>query len=97
MKYDDASRHFGGDFPADLPHGTAATYTGIFVTWAFLSGLAGSMHVEDFPGEIASLRERRVTPAQFFLSSCDGKFTDEDLTTEGNAFATTYFDFKMGP
>jgi hypothetical protein len=68
----------------------------MFVTWAFLAGLAGSIHVEDFPDDIPSLKERRITPGQFFLSSCDGKFTDEDLTDEGNAFTQKYFDFKSG-
>ena len=32
----------------------------------------------------------------FFLQACDGKFTDEDLNDEGNAFVPTYFDFQTG-
>jgi hypothetical protein len=36
MKYDDASWHFGGEFPKDLPEEAAATHTGMFVAWAFL-------------------------------------------------------------
>jgi hypothetical protein len=27
---------------------------------------------------------------------CDGKFTDEDLNEEGNAFASEYFDLEKG-
>ena len=27
------------------------------------------------------------------IKHCDGKFTNEDLTDEGNAFASSYYDF----
>lgn len=96
MKYDDASWHSGGKFPEDLPPEAGATHTGMFVAWALLSGLAGDIHIEDFPESIQMLRDRTVTPGAFFLSSCDGKFTDEDLNDEGNAFTASYFDFETG-
>jgi len=41
MKYDDASWHYGGDFPDDLPDEAGATHTGMFLAWALLSGLGG--------------------------------------------------------
>lgn len=97
MKYDDASWHYGANnFPKELPHEAGATHTGMFVAWALLSGLAGAIHIEDFPEDIPKLRERSKTPAVFFLESCDGKFTDEDLNEEGNRFAGEYFDFEKG-
>jgi hypothetical protein len=96
LKYDDASWHYGGDFPEDLPDEAGATHTGMFVAWALLSGLSGSIHIEDFPEDIPKLRERTLTPGQFFLASCDGKFTDEDLNAEGNSFVQAYFDFEKG-
>ena len=96
MKYDDASWHYGGDFPKDLPDEAGATHTGMFVAWAFLSGFAGEIHLVDFPDDIPSIESRSVTPGAFFLSACDGKFTDEDLNDEGNAFAAVYFNFKTG-
>jgi hypothetical protein len=64
----------------------------MFVAWALLSGLSGAIHIDDFPDDIRVLRERVVTPGDFFLKACDGKFTDEDLSEEGNAFAQEYFD-----
>ena len=94
MKYDDASWHYGGDFPKDLPPQAGATHTGMFLAWALLSGLAGEFHVEDDPEGIAALRARSVTPGAFFMSFCDGKFTDEDLCDDGNLFASKYFDLK---
>jgi hypothetical protein len=96
MKYDDASWHYGGKFPKDLPIEAGATHTGMFVAWALLSGLAGDIHIEDFPEDIPRLKSRAITPGAFFLESCDGKFTDEDLNDEGNAFAQAYFDFDTG-
>jgi hypothetical protein len=96
MKYDDASWHYGGDFPKDLPDEAGATHSGMFLAWALLSGLAGEFHTEEMPDGIAALRERSTTPGKFFLDYCDGKFTDEDLNVEGNAFASAYFDFDKG-
>jgi hypothetical protein len=96
MKYDDASWHSGGKFPEDLPPEAGATHIGMFVAWALLSDLAGDLHIEDFPESIPMLRDRTVTPGAFFLSSCEGKFTDEDLNDEGNAFTASYFDFETG-
>lgn len=96
MKYDDASWHYGGDFPKDLRDEAGATHTGMFVAWALLSGLAGQIHIDDFPEDLETLRTRSVTPGQFFLQSCDGKFTDENLNERGNAFAKAYFDLERG-
>lgn len=96
MKYDDASWHYGGDFPKDLPDEAGATHSGMFLAWALLSGLAGPIHLNDFPDDLRKLRARQVTPGRFFLDTCDGKFTDEDLDDRGNAFARDYFDLQKG-
>ena len=96
MKYDDASWHYGGDFPKDLPDEAGATHTGMFVAWALLSGLAGQIHVEDFPEDLEALRARSITPGQFFFKYCDGKFIDENLNDQGNVFAAAYFDLENG-
>jgi hypothetical protein len=96
MKYDDASWHSGGNFPKDLPPEAGATHTGMFLAWSLLSGLAGSIHLEDCPESIPMLEERSLTPGAFFLKFFDGKFTDEDLNEEGNSFALHYFDLETG-
>jgi hypothetical protein len=94
MKYDDASWHYGGDFPADLPDEASGTHTGMFVAWAMLSGLGGDIHTVECPEDLVELKARTITPGAFFLKICDGKFTDEDLNEEGNAFAQSYFKFE---
>lgn len=97
MKYDDASWHYGADnFPKELPQSSGATHVGMFVAWAVLSGMAGELHMEASQELIQRLQQRSITPAEFFLSACDGKFTDEDLNDEGNSFAAAYFDFDQG-
>lgn len=96
MKYDDASWHYGGDFPPDLPMEAGATHTGMFVAWALLSGLGGELHTEEFPDDLEKLRRREITPGANFLRVCDGKFTDEDLNEIGNRFAADYFDLSTG-
>lgn len=97
MKYDDASWHSGGNFPKGLPDSAGATHIGMFVAWALMSGLAGDIHVTDPSGAIPKLRARSITPGRFLLEYCDGKFTNEDLNDEGNAFARAYFESPPGP
>ena len=96
MKYDDASWHYDGDFPADLPPSAGATHIGMFVAWAILHGFAGAIHTEDFPDTLEQLRQRAITPGEFCIRACDEKFTDEDLSDDGNAFARNYFGAEDG-
>jgi hypothetical protein len=91
MKYDDVSWHSEGDFPEDLPYEAAATYIGMYLVWALLAGLGGRHFVEDFPGEMAQLRARTVTPGRFLLCACDGTLMSDDLSAEGDAFTRDYF------
>jgi len=93
MKYDDVSWHTGtDDYPKELPQEAAATHTGMFIAWALLSGLGGEQAAEDLP----PLTSRSVTPGRFFHEQCDGKFVDEQLNAEGNAFVAAYFDLAKG-
>ncbi len=90
MKYDDASWHYGGDFSEDLPDAAGGTHIGMFVTWAILRGLAGSIHLEDFPDMLDKIRMKTMSPGEWFLAACDEKFTDQDLNEDGNAFSSLY-------
>jgi hypothetical protein len=55
MKYDDASWHYGGDFPKDLDDMAGATHIGMFVAWCLLNGLGGALHTEEFPEDLHGL------------------------------------------
>jgi hypothetical protein len=97
MKYDDASWHYGGDFPDGLPDEAGATHIGMFVSWCQLNGVGGELHSEDFPEMLEKLKSREITPAQWFMSACDEKFTDEDLSELGNKFTLWYYESDPAP
>ncbi|MFZ5726787.1 MAG: hypothetical protein ACOY4C_10255 [Pseudomonadota bacterium] len=101
MKYDDASWHYGGDFPAHLPPEAGSTHIAIFVAWCVLNGMASDLHTDDGVELLDELRARNITPARWFIAACGEKFTDEDLTQEGNAFAAVYYgaggNLKLDP
>jgi hypothetical protein len=92
MKYDDASWHYGGDLPPDLPREAGATHIAMFVAWAVLNGLAGDYHKVVCATELAKLLAREITPGAWFMQTCDEKFTDEDLSEDGNRFAVADYD-----
>lgn len=96
LKYDDASWHYGGDFPPDLPNEAGATHMAMFVAWAVLNGFASELHVVEEPQDLARLQAREITPAKWFVAACDEKFTDEDLNDAGNAFARQYYGDERG-
>ena len=47
MKYDEASWHYGGDFPADLPASAGATHIGLFLAWMLIKGFASEELADD--------------------------------------------------
>jgi hypothetical protein len=92
MKYDDASWHFEGDYPDDLPQENGATHIGMFLAWAVGRDLAGDELRDEVADELTALANRQLTPGAFVLRACDGKLTDEDLNEVGNAFAESYYE-----
>lgn len=68
----------------------------MFVAWCLLNGLGGELHTTELPEELSELREGKQTPGEWFLKTCDEKFTDEDLNDEGNRFASDYFNDASG-
>lgn len=90
-KYDDASWHYGGDFPEGLPSKNGATHTGMFLNWCIHNNLHSEEMKEDFKDEIESLKRREITGAEFLLEVCDGKFTEYELNDLGNSFAKDYY------
>ncbi len=87
MKYDDASWHYGGDFPADLPQAAGATHIGLFLSWMLLNGHGSDLRAAGMD----QLRLRAQTPGAWFLDNCDEKLAAEDLSEEGNRFAAVYY------
>lgn len=98
MKYDDASWHYGGDFPEDLPEEAGSTHIGMFFAWAWLSGFAQDQFHHPNDQKLAedlleALQLRRDSPGKLFRQFCDEKLSDADLNAAGNAFATEFYSF----
>lgn len=91
MKYDDASWHYGGNFPASQPHEHGGTHIALYLRWCFAKGWAGELHIEDVPEDVADVIRGKLSATEFLFRNCDGKFTDEDLTDEGNFFTQQYY------
>ncbi len=91
-KYDDASWHYGGEFPDDLPDECGATHIGMFLTWCIDNDLISDFQIEESKEDIDKVKKRKLTGAKFLIENCDGTFTDEDLNEVGNQFAENYFE-----
>jgi hypothetical protein len=91
MKYDDASWHYGGDFPKDQPEKNGGTHIALFIRWCFTKGWAGSLHLKEEPVEVEKVVNGTLSATEFLFKYSDGKFTDEDLNEAGNAFAAKYY------
>ena len=91
MKYDDASWHYGGTFPKGSPQEFGGTHIALFMKWCFAQGWAGELHREEEPQDTQNVIDGSLSATEFLFKYCDGKFTDEDLSDEGNAFAAQYY------
>ena len=91
-KYDDASWHYGGDFPKELENERGATHIGMFLTWCIDNDLVSEFQIEEAGDDIQKVRERSMSGTEFLINNCDEKFTDEDLNEIGNEFTSAYYE-----
>lgn len=91
MKYDDASWHYGGEFPADSPEEYGGTHIALFMKWCFTQGWAGELHIQEEREDTQKVIDGDLSATEFFFKYCDGKLTNEDFTEEGNTFAEQYY------
>jgi len=59
--------------------------------WCFEEGWAGALHTNEEPDAVAEVVRGTMSGTAFLFRYCDGKFTDEDLSDEGNVFAARYY------
>lgn len=92
MKYDDASWHCGGEgFPEESPNEYGGTHIALFLKWCFSKGWIGDLHQEEEPEDVARVISGAMSATDFLFKYCDGKLTDEDLSDEGNRFASLHY------
>lgn len=91
-KYDDASWHYEGDFPDNLPEINGATHIGMLLTWIIENALYSEEFEEDFSEEITDVKNKTLTGAACLMQCCEGKLSDYDLNDAGNEFIGAYYD-----
>ncbi|ENX60787.1 MULTISPECIES: hypothetical protein [Acinetobacter] len=94
MAYDRIDWHSGGNFPKDLAEENGGIHIGMFLAWMADQNMIGEFHHQESPDELNHLTNREITGLQFLITACDGKFWEEDLNDQGNAFAIDYYDEK---
>ena len=87
MKYDDSTWHSGGKFPEDSPVEYGGTHIALFLKWCFKKGWVGEHHLEHHADQVNQVVNDELTATDFLFKYCDGKFSDIDLSNEGNDFA----------
>jgi hypothetical protein len=92
MKYDDASWHYEGDYPQDLPNENAAIHIGMFITWCIENDFLSEDQKEDCDEDIQKVKRHEMTGGEFLIKNLDEKFIDEDLSKLGNNFAEDYYN-----
>ena len=91
-KYDDSSWHSEGNFPSGIPLENGATHIGYFLTWCIKNNMISDFQLEENEDDVHRVLQHTMTGREFLLQNCDGKFTDEDLNEDGNAFASDYYN-----
>lgn len=92
FKYDDASWHYGNDYPKDLTQENASTHIGMYLKWCIHHNLISSELIEDTKDGIDDVKSNRITGAIFLIKYSDGKFLDSDLNEIGKNFTKDYYE-----
>jgi len=95
MSYDRADYDYSTD-EEPLPKGHAGTHIGMFLAWAILNSLESGFHRQHSVELLMKVRQRQITGRQFFEAACPGKFSEQDLDEQGNAFAQHYYKDAAG-
>jgi hypothetical protein len=91
MAYDKMDWHYGGNFLDEFPQENGGTHIGMFLAWAIIHRLSGEFHDEESPDALTAVIERQMTGREFLLRMCDERFWEEDLSDDGNRFASAYY------
>lgn len=92
-KYDDASWHYEGNYPENLPTANAATHIGMFLAWCITNDLISTEQLDDYGSDTEEVKASRMTGAEYLISICDEKLYEEDLNELGNGFAKAYYEY----
>ena len=91
VKYDDASWHYGGDYPKGVPDEQGFVHIGMYLGWLIDRNLVSKEFQKDFQAEIVGFRNRIISGTHI-TKVMDGKLISDDLSAEGNAFSEYYYN-----
>jgi hypothetical protein len=89
--YDRMEWHYDGHFPDNLPKENGGTHIGMFLAWVIEKGLLSQLHRQNSTADVQKVLSRQMTGRDFLDFVCNEKFSDTDLSEEGNAFARHYY------
>jgi hypothetical protein len=91
IKYDDASWHYGGDYPKDLDESYASVNIGMFVAWCLLNNLGNRSFLQDIDNGINQLLQHQITPGKYVIEYLDEVFTSDIISVKGCKFVAYYY------
>lgn len=92
MKYDDAEFYFLNFETDDLPNEAGATHIGMFIAWLIRHDLVSENLQANAAAELEQVKSKKMTGREFLVDLCDCKLLDDDLSEDGNAFASWYYE-----
>ncbi|TAE16489.1 MAG: hypothetical protein EAZ95_07675 [Bacteroidetes bacterium] len=92
--YDQAKRHFLGNFPTVLPIEQAYVHIGMFMGWMLDNELYSEMF-EDEEGHQLLRFQRREVSCSLLSAMWDGYLGEDLFNEEGNAFSVYYYQSGM--
>ncbi|MFV0517551.1 MAG: hypothetical protein ACK5MV_09150 [Aminipila sp.] len=90
-KYDDASWHYEGEYPKNLPNENAGIFIGMFLAWCVENDFVSEEILEEEKEVVDKIKAHEIT-GSVLLWKLDGKLISEDLNEEGNSFALSYYE-----
>lgn len=88
--YDEAKKHFLGDFPDILPIEQAYVHIGMFLGWILDNDLYSEYFEEEEGLQIIRFKNREITCA-ILSAMWDGYLGGDMFNEEGNAFSQNYY------
>jgi hypothetical protein len=92
--YDQAKRHFLGNFPTVLPIEQAYVHIGMFMGWMLDNELYSEMFEEEEGHQLIRFQRREVT-CSLLSAMWDGDLGEDLFNEEGNAFSVHYYQSGM--
>lgn len=92
MILDSIMFHTEEDYPSLLGQEHAATHMGYYWSWIVQRNLHNPQWCELAVKDMAALKARKISGAEFVLTQMSGSLEDRDFNAEGLRFSLFYYD-----